>query len=199
MQNSVRRKGPVGPRLNAVRALRTALCAGAAFAFAPAAHANGDDGAAPFRNTFGEVGLLEMPSAEMADDGQLSLTVGALKDTTRISLGFQLFPWLEGSFRYSSIKNFNGNSTDFDRSFGLKARLFQETEWTPDIALGIRDIVGTGIYGSEYLVATKHIWDFDVTGGLGWGRLAGNETFPLSKQVQAVAADDLLKIVKSLR
>ena len=28
---------------------------------------------------------------------------------------------------------------------------------------------------------------------------AGNETFPLSKQVQAVAVDDLLKIVKSLR
>jgi uncharacterized protein len=28
---------------------------------------------------------------------------------------------------------------------------------------------------------------------------AGNETFPLSKQVQAVTADDLLKIVKSLR
>jgi hypothetical protein len=28
---------------------------------------------------------------------------------------------------------------------------------------------------------------------------AGNETFPLSKQVQAVAIDDLLKIVKSLR
>jgi uncharacterized protein len=27
---------------------------------------------------------------------------------------------------------------------------------------------------------------------------AGNETFPLSKQVQAVAVDDLLKIVKSL-
>jgi len=28
---------------------------------------------------------------------------------------------------------------------------------------------------------------------------AGNETFPLSKQVQAVAVGDLLKIVKSLR
>lgn len=28
---------------------------------------------------------------------------------------------------------------------------------------------------------------------------AGNETFPLSKEVEAVAVDDLLKIVKSLR
>jgi hypothetical protein len=176
----VRRKGPVGPRLNACpgrRRLARALLAAAAFAFAPAAHANGDDGAAPFRDTFGEVGMLEMPSAEMADDGQLSLTFADLKNTRRFALGFQLFPWLEGSFRYSSITDFNGQSTDFDRSFGLKARLFQETEWTPDIALGIRDIVGTGIYGSEYLVATKHVWDFDVTAGLGWGRLADDGTF----------------------
>jgi hypothetical protein len=29
--------------------------------------------------------------------------------------------------------------------------------------------------------------------------VTGNETFPLSKQVQAVALNDLLKIVKSLR
>jgi hypothetical protein len=136
-----------------------------------------DEGSAPFRDTYGEVGLLEMPSARMADDGQLSMTLGALKNTTRFALGFQLFPWLEASFRYSSIDNFNGNTTDFDRSFGMKARLFQETEYTPDISLGVRDIIGTGIYGAEYLVATKRIWDFDVTAGLGWGRLAGDGTF----------------------
>jgi hypothetical protein len=159
------------------RARLAGLSALAAFmAFASAAHAD-PDGSAPFRDTYGEVGLLETPSARMADDGQLSLTVGALKNTTRFALGFQLFPWLEGSFRYSSINDFNGNAVDFDRSFGLKMRLFQETEYTPDISLGIRDIIGTGIYGSEYLVATKRIWQFDVSAGLGWGRLAGDETF----------------------
>lgn len=121
--------------------------------------------------------MLEIPTARMADDGQLSLTLGALKNTTRFSLGFQIFPWLEGSFRYSSINKFNGNTTDFDRSFGLRARLFQETEYTPDVVFGMRDIVGTGIYGAEYFAATKRIWDFDITGGIGWGRLAGNEMF----------------------
>ncbi|HEX3675098.1 MAG TPA: YjbH domain-containing protein [Rhizomicrobium sp.] len=123
------------------------------------------------------MGLLETPSARMADDGQLSLTIGALRNTTRFALGFQLFPWLEGSFRYSSIDDFNGNAVDYDRSFGLKMRLFQETEYTPDVSFGIRDIIGTGIYGSEYFVATKRIWQFDVSAGLGWGRLAGDETF----------------------
>ncbi len=178
-----RQKRPAGRRLSARSAgvggrfLRAGLLAAASFCVTQTAFAQ-FDGAAPYRDTYGEVGMLEIPSARMADDGQLSITYASLKNTSRFALGFQLFPWLEGSFRYSSIDNFNGNATDFDRSFGLKMRLFQETEYTPDLSLGIRDIIGTGIYGSEYLVATKSIWDFDVTAGLGWGRLAGNGTFP---------------------
>jgi hypothetical protein len=183
VRNPSRRNGPNGPRLSARSAwpnprafLRTCLPAAALLAFGGAAQA-ADEGAAPFRDTYGEVGMLEIPTARMADDGQLSLTFGALKNTTRFSLGFQIFPWLEGSFRYSSISKFNGHETDFDRSFGLRARLFQETRYTPDVVFGVRDIVGTGVYGAEYFAATKRIWDFDVTGGIGWGRLAGNEMF----------------------
>ena len=41
----------------------------------------------------------------------------------------------------------------------------------------IRDLIGTGVYGAEYLVASKQIWDFDLSAGLGWGRLADNNTF----------------------
>jgi hypothetical protein len=42
------------------------------------------------------------------------------------------------------------------------------------VAVGIRDIVGTGVFGSEYLVASKQIGNTDVTLGVGWGRLAGS-------------------------
>jgi hypothetical protein len=181
----VRRKGPNSPHIRAStpgRAARRRAWALPALAALlactlPVRPSHADEGAAPFRDTYGEVGLLEIPSARMADDGQLSFTVGALKNTNRFAIGFQILPWLEGSFRYSSIQNFNGNVTDFDRSFGLKMRLFQETEYIPDISLGMRDIVGTGIYGAEYLVATKKLWDFELTAGLGWGRLADNATF----------------------
>ncbi|MGH6870081.1 MAG: YjbH domain-containing protein [Rhizomicrobium sp.] len=182
MRKPARRKGPDGPCLSTrparVRSCaRLSVSAAALLAFAGAAHAQQDEGAAPFRDTYGEVGMLELPTARMADDGQLSLSFAALKNTTRFALGFQIFPWLEGSFRYSTIDNFNGNTVDFDRSFGMKVRLFQETRYTPDVVLGIRDIVGTGIYGSEYFAGTKAIGPFDVTAGLGWGRLAGNEMF----------------------
>ena len=43
--------------------------------------------------------------------------------------------------------------------------------------LGFRDILGTGVYSAEYLVASKTVArDFTVTGGIGWGRLAGVNT-----------------------
>lgn len=182
----VRRKGSKKPcaRRGRGSAFRTWALASAAFAACAlqVTPSSADEGAAPFRDTYGEVGMLEMPSARMADDGQLSISVGALKNTSRIALGFQIFPWLETSFRYSSLQHFSIHPTGpvgayFDRSFGLKFRLLQESEYLPDISVGMRDVVGTGVYGGEYLVATKKIWDFDITAGLGWGRLAGNGTF----------------------
>jgi hypothetical protein len=130
------------------------------------------------RNLFGEVGLIDMPSAHMVDDGQISVSVSALKDTQRYGFSFQALPWLEGSFRYSHLSNYD-NIDYYDRSFGLKLRLVQESMNWPDISLGIRDIIGTGVYGSEYLVASKHLArDFDVTMGVGWGRLASSGALP---------------------
>ncbi len=128
------------------------------------------------RDTYGEVGLIEMPSARMAPDGQLALTLATMRDMQRGTLSFQILPWLEGSFRYTRIGRW-ANSPDYDRSFGLKLRLFEEGKITPEISVGIRDLVGTGIYGGEYIVASKRFLDFDVTAGLGWGRLASNGTF----------------------
>ena len=53
----------------------------------------------------------------------------------------------------------------------------------PALAIGLNDFLGTGIYSSEYVVATKTLGDrVRVTGGIGWGRLAGVGGFtnPLS-------------------
>ena len=37
--------------------------------------------------------------------------------------------------------------------------------------------MGTGVESAEYLVASKKMADFDITLGMGWGRLAGNGDF----------------------
>ena len=39
----------------------------------------------------------------------------------------------------------------------------------PQIAVGIRDVAGTGVFGSEYIVGSKKFGPFDITLGIGWG------------------------------
>ena len=141
-----------------------------------------DDPSEP-RTTFGTLGLVEMPSARMAPDGELSAGASYFLDTQRYDLDFQALPWLEVSLRYSGLRNFEPAAPAFyevywDRSFAAKARLFQETSWSPEITVGVNDLIGTGVYSGEYLVATKRLGDFDATMGLGWGRLAGTENLP---------------------
>jgi hypothetical protein len=132
----------------------------------------------PIRNMFGEVGLIDMPSAHMTEDGQITVSVSATRDAQRYGFTFQVLPWLEGSFRYSHLSKYNDDDYN-DRAFGMKLRLVEESVDWPDISLGLRDLLGTGVYGSEYLVASKHIFrDFDVTAGIGWGRLGSSGALP---------------------
>jgi hypothetical protein len=156
--------------------LRCVLFAGAGIV-ALANSARADVPAYLPRTTYGEVGILEMPSAHMAPDGELAFTLGDLNGTERYNASFQLLPWLEGSFRYTHIIKLYNNSY-YDRSFGLKIRLFEEGPYMPDVSLGFRDILGTGIYSGEYLAGSKHFGDFDVTLGLGWGRFAESNALP---------------------
>ncbi len=130
------------------------------------------------RNTFGEVGLLDMPSAHMAPDGTLGVNIGDVGNYQRYTIFFQALPWLDTSFRYSRVSGWDGEVPYYDRSFGAKIRLMSERDGIADIAIGMRDVVGTGVYASEYLVASRQLGPFDATIGLGWGRLSSNETIP---------------------
>jgi hypothetical protein len=64
-----------------------------------------------------------------------------------------------------------GRGISNDRAFDLKLRLWQENAWRPALAVGLQDVIGTGLYAGEYVVASKRFWDVDVSLGLGWGRL----------------------------
>ena len=55
-----------------------------------------------------------------------------------------------------------------DRSYEVKARLLRERNILPEVALGVRDLLGTGVWEGEYFVASKKVNDFDLTAGLGW-------------------------------
>ena len=120
---------------------------------------------------FGVTGLIDIPTARMSADGTLTTTAAIQSRTKAYSITYQATPWLEGTFRYTG---FNRAIFSYDRNYEAKIRLWEEQEYLPQVAIGIRDLVGTGVWGSEYVVASKAVGDFDFTLGMGWGRLAGN-------------------------
>ncbi|HEY8948793.1 MAG TPA: YjbH domain-containing protein [Rhizomicrobium sp.] len=135
---------------------------------------------APTYNFYGGVGLLDMPSARFASDGEFSASVSLTPTYEHYQFGFQALPWLETAFRYSRIDRYFGGGVDgdlYDRSLGVKIRLSKEDEFWPSIAVGAQDVLGTGAYGGEYFVASKKFGAIDLTAGVGWRGLSGFSQF----------------------
>lgn len=122
-----------------------------------------------YSSDYGTTGLIDVPTARFFDDGTLSAGASADERHKQVALTYQITPWLQGTFRYTGYDDYFYH----DRNYEVKARLRREGIYAPQIALGIRDIVGTGNFGSEYLVASKQVGRSDVTLGIGWGRLSG--------------------------
>ena len=119
---------------------------------------------------YGTTGLIDTPTARMQRDGTLTATAAFDGRHRQFALTYQVTPWLEGTFRYTGFDEF----FYWDRNYEVKAQLWDEDLFLPAVAVGIRDAVGTGVFGSEYLVATKGVGRADLSFGIGWGRLAGN-------------------------
>lgn len=139
--------------------------------------ARANPSANPSINFYGAPGLLDMPDGNMSADGTLRLSVARADFTQRYSLNFQALPWMQFSFRFFVLDNFLNHKAYYDRSFGLKIRLIEEDETWPAISVGALDIVGTALTSGEYVAASKHFGPFDLTIGMGWGKLAGTAMF----------------------
>lgn len=128
------------------------------------------------RGTFGLPGLIDMPTAESAPDGVIGFSSFFSPNSQRHSFSFQVTPRLTGALRYSRVEGLmTGGTALFDRSFDMQYRLFDESRLRPAIAIGLRDFIGTGVYSSEYVVATKTLTPtLRVSAGLGWGRLGSS-------------------------
>ena len=140
-------------------------------------------------NDWGVIGLLQTPTARMAEAGEFRFHVSRVYPYVRGSVLMQPFDWLEAGYRYTDIKNrlfgeadITGTQSLKDKSIDFKVRLIKETALWPQLAVGITDIGGTGLFSSEYVVANKRIGNFDWSLGLGWGNLgaSGNIRNPLA-------------------
>jgi len=122
--------------------------------------------------SWGGVGLIETRTARMRPDGTLEVGVSERLQRRNWFVNFQAFPWAEATFRFTERLNATtGRGITTDRSFDVKLRLADETRATPALAVGLQDFLGTGLYGGEYIVASKRFYALDVSLGLGWGRV----------------------------
>ena len=91
---------------------------------------------------------------------------------------------MEATYRYVEIKNrkygpsnYGGNQSAKDKGFDVKFKLLTESNIFPSVAIGLRDLAGTAVFASEYIVASKRLGNFDLTGGVGWGILGSADSF----------------------
>ena len=131
----------------------------------------------------GGVGLIQTPTSRMRAQGSM-LTTYTDNDEYRFwSVSLQLFDWMEATARYTDVRtrlysdvpSFSGNQTLKDKGLDVKFRLWEESYYLPQIAVGFRDFGGTGFFESEYVTASKAWGDFDFHLGVGWGYLGGHD------------------------
>lgn len=132
-------------------------------------------------NDWGMIGLLQTPTARMEAAGEARFSYSRIYPYHRSNLMVQPLDWLEAGFRYTDIINrsygptsLSGDQTFKDKSFDAKVRLMKETDRLPQVALGVIDVGGTGLFSSEYLVASKRFGNVDASLGLAWGYLGSS-------------------------
>jgi hypothetical protein len=143
----------------------------------------------PSASNWGVVGLMQTPTARMRPAGSFGLNYHRTSPYSMINVMLQPLDGLEAGFRYTDISNrlygpadFSGSQGYKDKSFDIKARLWNESAWLPAMAAGIRDLGGTGLFGSEYVVASKRWGRLDFSMGMAWGYLGNRQNLfnPLS-------------------
>lgn len=118
--------------------------------------------------------LITTPTAAFPQAGTLGLGVSVAPPYNTLYLSAQPADWLHVGARYVAITNrrySTQNDQSFkDKSFDIAIRLLKESDWLPAVAIGLNDFGGTGLFSSESIVATRHIYDLSFTLGLGFGR-----------------------------
>lgn len=141
-------------------------------------------------NQYGQVGLMQTPTARSLGKGALGTGIGLFSPYRTVFMHVQPLDWIQGNIRYFDISNRDysyvaGRPPDenpqsvsrrfTDKGVDLQIRLWKESRWLPAVSLGLMDIAGTGLLGSEYIVASRRYHDFDVHFGVGWGRLGSGD------------------------
>ena len=132
-------------------------------------------------SNYGNTGLLEMPSARFMEEGTVKFGISASYPNEYTFLTTSPFSWLEAGYRYTEQKTrkygpyvYSGNQTLKDKGFDIKFRVLEESFYLPSVAIGVRDMAGTGLFSGEYIVGSKKFGNLDLSMGIGWGLLGAD-------------------------
>ena len=138
-------------------------------------------------NSFGQVGLIQTPTANSKDEGTIAITLNRNDIWKFGTLTVSPFNWLEASYFYYRPSDLiwagdNIPGHELDKGFNVKFKFSSKNKNLPEVAVGLDDFAGTGYFTREYIVTTKEFRSMKASLGVGWGKYAGNNSYknPLS-------------------
>jgi hypothetical protein len=131
-------------------------------------------------NSFGESGLIVLPSAEIKDAGSVNFSFSRNDIYKYGALTISPFNWLEASYFYYRPRDiyWSGPSTKglfLDKGFSIKFN--HELSERLILAVGLSDFAGTGFFTREYILGTYRDNGYKLTAGLGFGTFADQDSF----------------------
>ncbi|HRC26279.1 MAG TPA: YjbH domain-containing protein, partial [Alphaproteobacteria bacterium] len=120
----------------------------------------------------GARGLNTVPDARMDAPGTLRAGVATSDPYLHAAVSAQLAGPLSLTLRQSArLSSLRDAPRALSPAVDVKLRISEEGPIAPALAVGADALFGARATASEYVVASKRFGDFDVTGGLAWGRL----------------------------
>ena len=139
---------------------------------------------APSPNILGTIGLNTIPSARMDETGTMRLGFSTSDPYAHGFLGFQMTKALYLNVRHTGqVSSLHDDVDSFHPGLDIKLQLTEETATRPAIVIGLDSSIGDKRLASEYLAFSKRFHNFDLTGGIAWGRLgsAGHIKNPMRR------------------
>lgn len=131
-------------------------------------------------NHFLQGGYFIMPSARMADEGQIGVGYSYVPPYRNYNLRVQLIERLEVTANYRIFKGLEdpvlgplGFGDFSDKGLNLKLCLFsaEDSKYElPGVSIGFDDMIGTRSFRSQYIVFTQVILNYNLEISLGYGR-----------------------------
>lgn len=112
-----------------------------------------------------------IPHARFEPAGTIKISYKIDNGYETASVGTQLTPAFFLSIRQSAWRG-SGEDHLFP-GIDWKYKIWEETSRLPALAVGMNSFLGHRRFAGEYVVANKMIGNFDVAGGVGWGRQSG--------------------------